>query len=166
MKYFACRLSRSVCCVDRLAAPGLRGSRVPASGEGVIITSTDQEISLIFRTDQKLFYGGLNGPGMNKKYDGNTLWSTFYCLEDMIHGALCTNISIDIIMPPLKCKFFTQAKKEKQIFTFYIKTLSSKYDFVSALSLCLYFHLCLSWPRSVGGGTWPGLGWGETNIAL
>lgn len=66
-------------------------------------------------------YGGLNGPGMNKKYDGNTLWSTFYCLEDMIHGALCTNISIDIIMPPLKCKFFFQAKREKQIFTFYNK---------------------------------------------
>ena len=70
----------------------------------------------------------------SKKFDGNTLWSTFYCLEDVIHGAHCNNISIDIIMPPLRCKFFSQAKREKQIFTFYIKTLS-KYD---SLSLSLF----------------------------
>ncbi len=75
---------------------------MPASGEGSYyykyrsenITNKGSDIK-----DRSERYGLLNGPGMDKKYDGNTLWSTFYCLEDVIHGALRNNISIDIVMP-------------------------------------------------------------------
>ena len=39
------------------------------------ITNKDSDIK-----DRSESYGLLNGPGMDKKYDRNTLWSTFYCL--------------------------------------------------------------------------------------
>ena len=119
--------------------------------ERVVITNTRIQIRK-YHWYSGGCYGGLNGPGMNKKFDGNTLWSTFYCLEDVIHGAHCNNISIDIIMPPLRCKFFSQAKREKQILT-----LPDPLD-TPLLSLSL---LCLSWLRSVEGGTWPGLAQAE-----
>ena len=140
----------------------------PLAWEGAGCQHLERVVITIMRIEIRKYhwysggcYGGLNGPGMNKKFDGNTLWSTFYCLEDVIHGAHCNNISIDIIMPPLRCKFYSKAKRVKQIFTFYIKTLS-KYD---SLSLSL-FPLVFVLAEVSGGGTWPCLGWGETNIAL
>ncbi len=76
--------------------------------------NTDQEIS--YRPDiqdRSGRYGLVNGPGMDKKYDGNTLWSTFYCLEDVIHGVLRNNISIDIVMPTSQMQIFLPSKKGK-----------------------------------------------------
>ena len=89
---------------------------MPASGEGYYyyeyrsgnINNTGSDIQ-----DRSGRYGPVNGPGMDKKYDGNTLWSTFYCLEDVIHGVLRNNISIDIVMPTSQMQIFLPSKKGK-----------------------------------------------------
>ena len=84
------------------------------------------------------------------------------------NGALRNNISIDIIMPTSQMQIFLPSKKAKaNINISYETPFQIWLCLAPALSRCLCFHLCLSWLRSVGGeGTWPGLAWVETNIAL
>ena len=117
MKYlsiFACLLS-SVCCVDRLAAQAWAGAGA-SIWRGLLLWRIQIRKYQEYRPDiqdRSGRYGLVNGPGMDKKYDGNTLWSTFYCLEDVIHGVLRNNISIDIVMPTSQMQIFLPSKKGK-----------------------------------------------------
>ena len=86
----------------------------------------------------------LSGPGMDKKYDGNTLWSTFYCLEDMIHGAGRNNISIDMIMSNLSDANFLLSKNVKKITTFSIPILF-KSDSLGVSASTSSSCVCLGW---------------------